>query len=329
MAFKLTDAERGGLNGWVEAGLFVLAISALTVVYAIAQQAGAHIVVFILYAMGFAAIGMLAMTGLGRDPLKVALARESLVFGWSTVLLEAFYFLLLGFLTPAETSLSLRLAVPVSLIVGWLFFQREMTGRLWLGTALIVAAVVPILMGVEDDARIVVGLLALVCSLVVAVKTFASEFHPANRAARNLYDKLRVTGLVVLATTLIGAAVLLPLVLLAAAGVVPQGSFMPPVVAFWHPPTLVTAIVIGAPVFVAMTYLTFSSVVKIGTESFLATSAFTPFSVLAIEYLAAAFGLLTLGTFDMRLMPFIALGIVGVLIVVHARHHGGQSRESR
>lgn len=329
MTLRLSDDERGGLNGWVEAGLFVLAISALTVVYAIAQQAGAHIVVFILYAMGFAAAGLLAMTGLGEAPLKVAFARESLIFGWSTVLLEAFYFVLLGVLTPAETSLSLRLSVPVSLLVGWLFFRREMTGRLWLGSVIIVAAVVPILMGVDANVRIYAGLLALICSLVVAVKTFASEFHPANRAARNLHDKLRVTGLVVLATTLIGAAILLPLVLLAAAGVVPQGSIIPPAVAFSHTPTLVTAIAVGAPVFVAMTYLTFSSVVKIGTESFLATSAFTPFSVLAIEILAAAAGLLTLRTFDMRLMPFIALGIIGVLLVVYARHHSRRSRESR
>ena len=47
-------------------------ISALTVVYAIAQQAGAHIVVFILYAMGFAAAGMLALTGLGEHGQALA-----------------------------------------------------------------------------------------------------------------------------------------------------------------------------------------------------------------------------------------------------------------
>ena len=323
MAVSLLDGQRGGLNGWLEAGLFVLAISALTVVYAIAQQAGAHIIVFIVYAMSFAAAGMLALAGLGKNPIEVAFARESLVFGWSTVLLEAFYFLLLGLLTPAETSLALRLSVPVSLLVGWLLFRREMTSRLWLGSVIIVAAVVPLLYGVDTDVRVFAGILAVLCSLIVAVKTFSSEFHPANRAASTVREKLRVTGLVVLATTVIGVALLLPLVLLAAAGLVPDGGFIPPVAAFWHGPTLITAIVVGAPVFVAMTYLTFSSVVKIGTESFLATSAFTPFSVLAIESLAAAAGFLTLGTFDRALLPFIALGIVGVLIVVHARHHGG------
>ncbi|MCH9808935.1 MAG: hypothetical protein K0U74_14505 [Alphaproteobacteria bacterium] len=320
MTFSLTDDKRGGLNGWLEAALFVLAISTLTVIYAIAQQSGAHIVVFILYAMGISAAAMLALTGLGERPLRTAFARQSLVFGFSTVMLEAFYFLLLGILTPAETSLALRLSVPVSLLIGWLFYARDMSPRIWLGSAIIVAAVVPVLLSVTGGDRLVAAVLALICSLIVSIKTFASEFHPANQAARNVHDKLRVTGLVVMSTTMISAAVLLPLVLLNATGFIPGSAFIPAPADFLHLPTIVTAIVLGAPVFVAMTYLTFSSVVKIGTESFLATSAFTPIAVLAIESAAAAFGLLTLGKFDTALMPYLILGILGVLIVVHARH---------
>ncbi|MBU1210674.1 MAG: hypothetical protein KJ587_05290 [Alphaproteobacteria bacterium] len=322
MIFRMRDEHRGGLNGWVEAGLFVIAISALTVVYAIAQQAGAHLVVFILYAMGFAAAGMLALTGLGESPAKIAFARQSLAFGASTVLLEAFYFELLGVLPPAETSLALRLSVPVSLVVGWLYLARLMTPKLWFGSAIIVAAVVPVLWNVEPGERIFAIVLAVICSLIVAVKTFASELHPANQAARTIAVKLRVTGLVVASTTLIGACVLLPFVALAAFGAVEAPALIPPLAAFWHPPTLVTAIVLGAPIFVAMTYLTFSSVVKIGTESFLATSALTPLSVVAIQAFATAFGQLHVTAFDTALLPFIGLGIFGVLIVVHARHRG-------
>lgn len=321
MTLGWRDRTRGGLNGWVEAGLFVLAISALTVIYAIAQQAGAHIVVFILYTMAVAAAGMLALAGLGERPLQTAFARQSLVFGFSTVMLEAFYFLLLGILTPAETSLSLRLSVPVSLIMGWIFFARIMSPRIWLGSAIIFAAVLPILLSVDTGQRFNASILALICSLIVSVKTFASEFHPANRAAKNIHDKIRVTGLVVMSTTLIATAVSMPLIILSATGVIPETDNIPAPSDFLHLPTLITAIVLGAPVFIAMTYLTFSSVVKIGTESFLATSAFTPFAVLAFESAAVAFGLLTLGQFDTNLLPYLALGIVGVLIVVHARHH--------
>ncbi|MEQ8825115.1 MAG: hypothetical protein RIC14_12155 [Filomicrobium sp.] len=316
----LRDEERGGLNGWLEAGLFVFAISTLTVVYAVAQHAGAHMVVFILYAMGFAALGMLLISGLGERPVAVALARASLVFGFSTVLLEAFYFLLLAIMTPAETSLSLRLSVPVSIVIGWLFFERGVSRQIWFGSLIITLAALPVVLGVKAGDVIAAVLLAGLCSIFVAVKTFASEFNSANRAARGVVGKLRVTGLVVLSTTLIGAAVVMPLVALKEVGVSGLPAFLPAVSEFWKPATLITAIVLGAPVFVAMTYLTFSSVVKIGTESFLATSAFTPFAVLAIEGIAVSAGLLRQEAFDWGLLPYIAVGIVGVLIVVRARH---------
>lgn len=322
LARQLVDEKRGGLNGWLEALLFVFAISTLTVVYAIAQQAGAHIIVFILYAMGFAAAGMLALTGPGERPLEIAFARQSLLFGAATVSLEGFYFMLLGILSPAETSLALRLSVPVSLVGGYLLAGRLMTPRLWIGSAIIVAGVVPVLLGASVDVRGQAILLALVCSLIVAAKTFASEFHPANRAARTISDKLRVTGLVVMAATGLGALAVAPLVAAHEAGLLPASALVPPAAAFVHPPTLVLAILIGAPVFVAMTYLTFSSVVKLGTESFLATSAFTPFAVLAIESVAAAAGLIEIGQFDYALLPYILIGIVGVLMVVHERHRG-------
>lgn len=314
------DTTHGGLNGWIEAGLFVIAISALTVLYAIAQQAGANTLVFTFYTMAAAAAGMLAITGLGADAKAVIAARQSWVFGTATVGLEALYFFLLGILTAAEASLALRLAVPVSLFVGWLFFARVMTGKILIGAGIIVAAVVPILWGLDAARALPASLLTIACALVVSVKTFASEFHPWNRQARTPLEKLRVTGLVVLATTMIAAVALISVVALTAAGLIPQSPVIPEPAAFWHVPTLVTALLCGAPVFIAMTYLTFSSVVKIGTESFLGTSAFTPFAALGLEMLAAQFGLLTVTAYDWQLIPLIILGIVGILIIIRDRH---------
>lgn len=319
------DETYGGLNGWLEAALFVLAISALTVLYAIAQTAGAHMSVFIFYTMAASAAGMLAITGWGKDAGDVVLARQSWVFGTATVGLEALYFLLLGILTPAEASLALRLAVPVSLVIGWLFFSRIMTNRIWLGAAIIIVAVIPILWGLDTKRALPATVLALTCAFVVSVKTFASEFHPWNRQAETVFEKLRVTGLVVLATTLIAAAVLICAVFLVASGVLPPNPMTPEPTAFWHVPTLVLALLFGAPVFIAMTYLTFSSVVKIGTESFLGTSALTPLSALGLEALAALIGVLAVPIYDWKLIPLIVLGIVGVFIVVSDRHKSAPS----
>lgn len=317
---RLRDTERGGLNGWLEAGLFVLAISALTVVYAMAQRAGAHTLVFTFYSMATAATVMLAITGLGDDWLATIKARQSWFFGTAAIGLEGLYFALVGVIKPAEASLSLRLAVPVSIAFGWLFLSRVLTRKLALGGFIIVAAVVPVFWALDVSLTIPATVLAIACALLITIKTFASEFHPSNRRARTALEKLRITGLVVLSTALVGAAFLVTAVSLTQLAILPETPLIPEPSAFWHLPTLLCAVFGGAPIFVSMTYLTFSAVVKIGTERFLASTAFAPFSAIALESLAAQLGLLSTPHYDWQLMPLIALGIIGIIIVIRDRN---------
>jgi len=307
--------------GWIEAIAFVLVIATLNVVYAIAQQAGAHVSVFVLYATGFAAIGMLAISGLGEDWLAVMTARESWVFGGLTIAMEAFYFLLLGVVTPAEASLTVRLSVPASLLAGWLLFCRGMNTNTFVGGSIVVLAVIPIFLAIEPADQLAAVLLAIACSAIVAFKTFASEFHPWNQAAETIIEKLRVTGLVVVATALAGFALIIPSVGLVELGLMPPNGLIPEAAAFVHGPTLLLAIVLGAPLLLAMNYLTFSSVVKISTENFLAMSAFAPLGALLAQTIAKDAGMLEATTLGWWLLPVIALGIVGVLIVIRSRPH--------
>ena len=305
--------------GWIEAAAFVLVIAILNVVYAVAQQNGVHVTVFVLYATGFAALGMLAIAGPGKNAASIMTARESWVFGSLTIAMEAFYFLLLGVVTPAEAALTVRLSIPASLLVGWLFFSRGMNKRTALGAAIVIAAVIPIFASVGSGEVLAAVFLASVCSAIVAFKTFASEFHPWNRAAETVVDKLRVTGLVVLATALAGSAVILPGVALVEAGAIEPNGLIPAAQAFTHGPTLILALALGAPLLLAMNYLTFSSIVKISTENFLAMSAFGPLGALLAQTIAMQAGLLQTVAFEWWLIPIIALGIAGVLIIIRSR----------
>src|SRR5690606_36543836 len=97
-------------------------------------------------------------------------------------------------------------------------------------------------------------------ALLITIKTFASEFHPSNQRAKTAFDKLRITGLVVLSTALLGAALLVIAVSLTELGILPPSALIPEPKAFWHLPTLLCAVFGGAPIFVSMTYLTFSAV---------------------------------------------------------------------
>lgn len=315
------NTARTWLNsGWPEAAAFVLAISTLNVVYAIAEQAGAHVTVFVIYATSFAAIGMLLISGLGQDWRAVIAARQSWLFGITTVAMEALYYLLVAATTPAEASLLMRLAIPASILIGWLAFSRNLNPLTLIGCIIILASVIPVFFGVPWHAIPAAMTLTILCSLVVAAKTFTSEFHPWNQAAETVREKLRVTGLVVLTTGIFGLATLLPAIAAAEAGLIPAGMFIPPPAQLIDPTTIGLALLVGAPVFFAMNYLTFSAVVKIGTESFLATSAFTPFSTLALQMLAVSAGVMIAPTFEWWLTPLVILGIVGVILIIRARH---------
>lgn len=308
-------------SGWIEAGLFVVALSALTIVYAYADQVEAHPTVFILYATAFAAAGMIMISGLGKNPLEIIMAPQSWIFGVSAVAIEGAFFLLLTTVTPAEASLLVRAAVPISLAIGWLVFSRPISRQTLAGAAVVIASVIPVLLIIPAHARIPAFLLTCAGAFIASVKTFASEFHPHNRAAKSVLEKIRVTGLVVLATATIGllsAALATGIAHLTgnnAAGLIPSPAD------YIESATLISAITLGAPLLIAMNYLAFSASVKITTENFLATSAFNPLGALLAQQIAVSLGIITIATaFDFWLLILIPIGIVGVLIIIHSRH---------
>lgn len=311
-------SENKATVGWIEAGLFVIAVSALNVLYAYAVAQGANVIVFVLYALIGTSVVMLAASGMGSDARHVLAAPLSWIFGGASVALEAIYFLLVGLISPAEASLTARLSVPASLLIGWWLFSARITPRQVMGGLIVVAAVVPVLAWAPADQRGVAILLGVLCALAVAVKTFASEFHPWNRAAESIGEKIRVTGLVVLATTLLSLAVTGLAMMGAAVGLGSMDKVAPSPAAFVHVPTIVLALLFGTVILTAMTYLQFSSVVKIGTPNFLATSALTPLSAYGLQTLAANAGLIEAPAFDVAMLLPILLGIGGVVLIVRA-----------
>ena len=318
-----TSGSTGGLTpdevtGWIEAALFVVAVSILNVLYAYAVAKGANVIVFVLYALIGASLAMLYTSGIGSDGWTIIKAPQSWVYGSASVGLEAIYFLLVGLVSPAEASLTARLSVPASLLIGWAFFSSHVSLRQAVGGVIVVAAVVPVLLWVPAQHRAVAILLGILCALAVAIKTFASEFHPWNRAASNVIEKIRVTGLVVLATTALALAVTGLAMLAAAAGNSAAKAFAPPLEAFTHLPTIGLAFVFGAAILTAMTFLQVSSVVRIGTANFLAMSAFAPLTAYALQILAARIGLIVVPEFEMAMLVPILVGIGGVLLIVRA-----------
>jgi drug/metabolite transporter (DMT)-like permease len=308
-----------GASGWIEAALFVVTVSVLNLSYVWAQAAGAHAVAFIVCAMLVASLALIfASGGWGSEAVRIMLAPLSWLIGAGIIGMEAFYYLTLVYVTPAEASVLTRMSIPVSMVMGWALLGRR-TGRVGLlGAGIVIIGVGWLASGIEP-ARAVPGLaLTFTCAVVMNLRTFATEFHHWNRKAQTVFDKMRVTGLVLLVTSVSGTLLVAVLIGLAGAGHLARGSWLPTAADFLHPPTLLSALIVGAVVLTAMQYLAFSAVVKIGTENFIATTAFTPIATLIAQELAAAAGLLPPMPVEWQIAPAIAAVIVGVLVVLWA-----------
>jgi len=149
-------------------------------------------------------------------------------------------------------------------------------------------------------------------------RTFATEFHPWNRRAETVQEKMRVPGLVLLVASCAGTLLVFALMAVSAAGTLGPAPWLPSIGDFLHLPTLLVAVLVGAVVLTAMQYLSFSSVVKIGTESFIAMTAFTPVATLIAQQAAAAAGVLRPMPMEWQTLPAIAAVVIGVLIILWA-----------
>jgi drug/metabolite transporter (DMT)-like permease len=310
------------LSGWVEAGLFVFVIGLLSVAYAVGHQIGAHPIAFVLYAMVVCAALLLGVTGLGPDALAIILAPQSWFIGIGTISMEVFYCLMLQQVPPADGSLLVRLTVPVSLLVGWGLFARRPQPLTMLGTALMCLGMVPALIPV-DAARLPAVLVASIgCALAFNLRTFSAEFHPWNRQARTVTEKVRITGLVVLVTAIASLALAGTATTLVAAGTLPPTSLVPTPAQMLHVPTILLGAVVGSVILTAMWVLGFSSVVKITSENFAAVAGFSPLAALIVQLAASAAGLIPHFPVDGKLLAGMAAVVAGVFLMLFAVRRG-------
>lgn len=306
------------MSGWIEAGLFILTITLLNLSYVAAHALGAHPIVFLVYAMLIAAVVLVAVAGPGSEPIRIMLAPLSWVVGGGIIGMEAFYFLTLSYVTPAEASVLTRLAIPVAMAMGYGVAGRRPTARALLGAGFVLAGILWLSSGIPAQ-RAMPGLaLAFACAIIMSTRTYATEFHPWNRSAVTVIDKMRVTGLVLLSASIAGTLLVIVLMAAGAAGLLGAATWLPATEQFLHLPTLLVSVLVGAAVLTAMQYLSFSSVVKIGTQNFIAATAFTPLVTLVAQELVVAAGWLHPMPVDWQFLPSIAIVAIGVFVIISA-----------
>lgn len=324
------DAQASTVSGWIEATGFVFAIGALTLVYAIGNRLGAHPIAFVLYAIVMASVAMLAVTGLGGDARAIARHPMSWLVGAAIIGVEVFYYLTITYVSPTHGNLVFRFAIPIAMAAGWMLFSRR-PAPLALAATVVVTGAAAFVVAIADPAvrwpMLASGLLGSVC---LAVRGFAGEFHPWNRAARTVRDKLRVTGILLLVTSLLSLALVTLLAGAIAASALPPLRFVPTVADMRHVPTILLGTIAGGGILALMNLLQFSAVVKITTENITAIMALSPVTTWMFQEIGVALGLIAVARPEPRLLAAMAVIVVAVLAIFWAgrrRRTGAPARD--
>lgn len=294
------------------------AIGALSLLYAIGHAQGAHPIAFILYAMLVSAIATLAVVGIGTQAAAIVRHPLSWVVGLAMILLEVLYYQTLTYVPPAHGNVMLRIGIPISMVAGWLMLRRPTPPLAIAGAVVIVGALVFLVGVTPADVRWPMAVVGTLAAVVMVVRGFAAEFHPWNRSASTVRDKLRVTGLVLLVTSILSLALAAAAAAAMAAGILPQTRLVPSAAQMLHLPTFALGGLLGGAIYTLMMYLNFASVVKITTENLTAMMAFSPATAWVFQELGAAFALIDAPTPEAPVVVAIVVCIVAVLMIFKA-----------
>ena len=152
----------------------------------------------------------------------------------------------------------------------------------------------------------------------MVVRGFASEFHPVNRAARTVRDKLRFTGVVVLVASMLSVALAAIAAVAVAHGVLPATRMLPTGAQMLHLPTVLLGCVVGGAVLTLMFYFNFSSVIGIGTGNLMAMMAFGPATTWIFQEAGVALGWIDVQRPDANIVGSIVVCIAAVLLIFWA-----------
>lgn len=311
------------LKGWLEAAGCVTCIGALSLLYAIGHTHGAHPIAFIVYAVLASAVATLAVVGAGRGAAAIVLHPLTWVVGMSIIMLEVFYYQTLAYVPPAHGTVMLRIGIPVAMATGWVLLRRRTPPLAIAGAAAILGATAFLISVTPPAVRWPMAASGSLAAVFMVTRGFAAEFHPWNRAAKTVREKLRVTGLIILITSILSLLLAAIAASAMTAGMLPRTPVVPTAAQMLHIPTLLLGGLAGGAVFTLMMYLNFASVVKITTENLTAMMAFSPATAWAFQEAGAALGLINARTPGPPVVAAIVVCILAVLLIFWA---GGRQR---
>ena len=236
---------------------------------------------------------MLTLSGPGRF-MKSTLTRfATWGFGFCLTFVFVLDIFLTKYISGTELAIVTRIAVPISMLLAYVFLKRKSCKADWLGSLFIVLSITAVLSIQDPNVLDMVIIGCIFVGLFEALNFFFTEIHKDSNEAHssgNIRDRARVVSFSTFLTSLI--FIILSLIVAFANDSFNLSSnenlkFLPSVDDIFHFPTIISAFVFGCLVSPFIRYFQWSASLKINTETVLTVLALCPIMTFALEYLAS------------------------------------------
>lgn len=228
------------------------------------------------------------------------------------VLSAALFTAVLVWVSAMEAGVLGAVNVPMVAVAVWLVFGRRPARLEWLGHAVILAAIAPLVLTLEGGLANPAVILMFLNELCLVAGTLLAERHPDNSGAEP-GSRARFTGAVLLVT----AGLFLALRIVEDGGV---GDVD------WNTPLIVSAVLVGVVLRGPSMFLTFWSTRLIGSQNYMACCTALPVIGMVLEQTAFHFGLIDVSRFRPETVLLTGGVIAGTLVVVTARIRAARTR---
>ncbi|MCP4355649.1 MAG: diguanylate cyclase [Proteobacteria bacterium] len=260
--------------------------------------------VFVSVANLVGAIVLLVIAGRGHLGIKTI--KQLHTWGYSTtcVFMDIIFMFVLMKISTTEANLLVRFSIITTALICQWGLGRKINPRNYFGFGLVAAGFFTVAYNLPDSVRPMTLFLISLVIICQTLRTYITETHPTNQEASNWGENCRVTGYVVLVTSLafliMGLAVAYLKMILPVEDLnsFPILSSFPDLKDFINPHTIFPATFIGIFNISLASYFYFQATKKVGSDTFLMVSALLPVSTFSLEFIASKFDLLSISSID-------------------------------
>lgn len=301
--------------------MFFWALSMVFIRYLI-QKYNVNPVIFTCAITFICALTLIFVAGPGNNGLKTVTSLNSWLFSICQILKNICYITALIYITSTELDLLRNMEIAIALIFTSIFLKRKLNPIDILGIFLTIIGSFIILNEMGVDIKIIVFLWVFAGAIFGSIRTIVTETHPQNKVQMTLKDRCRVSGYIMMVTSV---AFIAFFGLIAYIGSVsspevtnqiPFYNSLPKLEDFFHIPTVIGSLIHGVFIYSFGMYYYFYAVSIAKNEVFMMYNSFLPVFTYAIEILFAHFTLLTISDISQTDILAGVIVIIGTMSMV-------------